>query len=296
VRVFGLDLGHPLVAAMSFTPYVAATAPLPLLVAIALRQWAVAGLAAAALIAFAVVILPRAVDGPHHASDADGGPTLVVMTANLQYGRGDAATIMRLVRENRVDVLSLQELTPEAVQRLSAAGARERFPGFRIDPRPGASGSGLLVDRPARPAGPRDVTGAAQPELEFTVPGWGPLRVKTAHPPPPISGEAVRRWRHELGEMPSAMQDGVPHLLAGDFNGTLDHHEVRRLIGRGYFDAAGATGDGLHATWPVGRRRPGLVLDHVLLPDELRVRRVSIHEVAGSDHRAVIAEVVLPVR
>ena len=45
VRVLGLDNGPLLVPAISFTPYVAATAWIPVVVALALRQWAVAAVA-----------------------------------------------------------------------------------------------------------------------------------------------------------------------------------------------------------------------------------------------------------
>ena len=38
VRTFGLDGVHPLTGAMAFTPFVAATAPLPLIAALALRS------------------------------------------------------------------------------------------------------------------------------------------------------------------------------------------------------------------------------------------------------------------
>lgn len=81
----------------------------------------------------------------------------------------------------------------------------------------------------------------------------------------------------------------------GDFNGTLDHREVRRMIDRGWFDAADAAGEGLHGTWPIAERwRPQLTLDRVLVPPPLKVRRMWFNYVPPSDHRAVTAELVLP--
>ncbi|HWT95489.1 MAG TPA: hypothetical protein VN238_21005, partial [Solirubrobacteraceae bacterium] len=42
-RTTGLDVvGHPLVSAMAFTPYAAATSVVPVLVALALRRWGAA--------------------------------------------------------------------------------------------------------------------------------------------------------------------------------------------------------------------------------------------------------------
>jgi endonuclease/exonuclease/phosphatase (EEP) superfamily protein YafD len=296
VRVLGLDLRHPLVALMAFTPYVAALSPLPVLLALVLRRWVVAAVAAVAALALAAVLLPRAVDGPYAASADDRGQSLVVMTVNVYGDAGDLEEVMRLVREHDVDVLSVQELTPGAAYGLDAAGARDLLPGRVIEPRGGAGGSGVFARRSLRRVGAIDTTGAAQPEAAIDVRGFGELRVKAVHPRPPISGVSEPDWRRELREMPGPRAGRVPRILAGDFNGTLDHREIRRVIDLGYHDAADATGDGLRATWPVGRRRPGITIDHVLVPPPIRVRRVSIREVRGSDHRAVIAELVLPAR
>lgn len=284
VRTFGLDVRHPLVAMMAFTPYAALTSPAPVLAAVALRRWVVAVVAAIAALALTLAVVPRAVTGPRGAPDSSD-PGIVVMTANLWGGRADPRAVLRLAREHQVDVLSLQELTPEELRRLDAAGARRLFHGRAVEPRPGAAGSGVLARDRVRRTDPPDPTGAAQPEA--TLPGG--LRVKAVHPNPPVSESAERDWRAELRTLP-----GPRHrILAGDFNGTLDHREIRRLLDRGYADAADAVGAGLHATWPVrGRRRPGIAIDHVLIPPGFAVASVTIAEVPGSDHRAVIARLV----
>jgi endonuclease/exonuclease/phosphatase family metal-dependent hydrolase len=81
----------------------------------------------------------------------------------------------------------------------------------------------------------------------------------------------------------------------GDFNATLDHDEFRGLVDRGYDDVAETLGDGLTPTWPEHRRFPPLVtIDHVLADERIGIRDYSAHEIAGSDHRAVYAELVLP--
>jgi endonuclease/exonuclease/phosphatase (EEP) superfamily protein YafD len=85
-------------------------------------------------------------------------------------------------------------------------------------------------------------------------------------------------------------------LLAGDFNATLDHAELRRVLDRGYRDAAERAGVGLRPTWPAGKTLlPTLItIDHVLA--DRRVRVISARSVAipGSDHRGVLAELLLP--
>ena len=43
---------------------------------------------------------------------------------------------------------------------------------------------------------------------------------------------------------------GDGRILAGDFNATLDHPELRAVLDRGYVDAADAASGGLKPTWP----------------------------------------------
>lgn len=294
VRVAGLDPGHPVTAAMAFTPYAALTSPLPVVAALVMRRRAVALVATLAAIALVAVVVPRTIDGAQHASAAAHGPRLTVMTLNVFGGGADARSVVRLARERDVDVLSLQELTPDGLRELDAAGADELLPHRAVQPHPGAAGSGLMARLALDDVTPPDATGAAQPEAALRVPGAKALRIKAVHPYPPISPGHVADWRREFRELPGPNADGALRILAGDFNATLDHHAFRALLDRGYVDAADATGDGLRPTWPF--RRPGvpITIDHILMPPGVKVRRLSVHDIDGSDHRAVIAELVLP--
>lgn len=84
----------------------------------------------------------------------------------------------------------------------------------------------------------------------------------------------------------------------GDFNATLDHRPLREL---GLRDAAETTNRGWWPTWPdngtvdvVGIPVPRLfAIDHVLLRDGLTATAVDHASVAGTDHRAVIVDVVV---
>lgn len=293
-RTLALDGGHPLVAAMSFTPYAALTALVPVVVALVAREWVVAAVAGLALAAFALAVLPRALEGPQHAEDDAAGRPLVVMSANLLFGEADARDVVRLVREHDVDVLSLQELTPEAVARLDASGARRLLPGRVLNPLSHANGTGLMARRRLRSVAVPPPGATEQLQATLALPGGGRLGLVAVHPFPPLSAQRVREWQAVLRALPAPTAGGRSQLLVGDFNATLDHRDLRRVLERGYTDAADATGDGLHTTFPSLRVLGGIAIDHVLVPDTIRVRRVSVHAIAGSDHRALIAELVLP--
>lgn len=294
VRALGLEGGYPLVPVMAFTPYVAALSVLPVLVALGLRAWRVAIVAAVAALVLAGAVLPRAFDGPQAAGADVRGREIVVMTSNLYVGHADARALMRLARVHHVDLLSVQELTPAAVAALDAAGVRNIFPERILAPGGHEMGSGLLARWPLRPIVTSQTAGSEEPEAELRVPGLFPLRVKAVHPLPPIGRASARVWREDLRALPGPNAGGRPRILLGDFNATLDHRELRRVLDLGYTDAADATGDGLHPTWPVGRHIAPITIDHVLVPSPVLVRRVSIHEVPGTDHRALIAVLVVP--
>src|SRR5258705_11924279 len=107
VRSFGVEPAAPLTGALALTPVVAATSWFPLAIALALRRWAVAAIAALSVAALTAAVAPRALGGPQAA--LPHGRTLSLMTVNLRYGHGDPATVLRLAREHDVDVLSLQD-------------------------------------------------------------------------------------------------------------------------------------------------------------------------------------------
>jgi endonuclease/exonuclease/phosphatase (EEP) superfamily protein YafD len=295
VRGFGLDQGYPLVPAMAFTPFVAATSVAPVILALALRQWIVGGIAVVAAVVLIAAVLPRAIDGPHVAKPGTHGRTVVVMTSNGLFGHADAGTLLRLVREHHVDVLSLQEMTLDEVHNLDRAGIRRLLPGRVLDPGPTATGSGLMTRGTVRRVSDAATSGPlASPEGAVRLPDGLRLHIKVVHPIPPISRSDTATWRATLASLPGPRAGAEPRILVGDFNGTLDQRAVRHVLDRGFYDAADATGDGLRATWPVARPRPMITIDHVLAPAGFLVSKVSVFDIPGSDHRALIAELVLP--
>ncbi len=292
VRAFGLEVGHPGVPAMAFTPYVAASAWIPVVVAAALRRWVVTVVAAATAVTLVAIVVPRALPGPDRTTRTAG--SISVMTANLGYGKADAGAVMRLVAAHGVDVLALEEMTPQVVERLDRAGARSVFPYRVLDARPGARGSGLLSRSPLAEARRPATTRMAMPEARLALRGRAPVDVKVVHPPAPLRGD-VPVWRRELRGLPRSTPDGGLRMVVGDFNATLDHRELRDLLDSGYVDAADAAGGGLHGTYRSGRRFPPMVaIDHVLVDRRIGVAEATVLTLPGSDHRTLIATLVLP--
>ncbi|GAA2472123.1 endonuclease/exonuclease/phosphatase family protein [Winogradskya humida] len=295
VRLGGWERG-PLVQLFAFTPYIAAWSVLPAVLALATRRWLVGAVAVVTAALFALSVLPRAI------ADNDRGPQsgvkLQVMTQNMLFGTADAAEIVSYVRDNDVSVLALQEFSPGAVDSLAKAGLGDLLPYSVLGAEWGASGSGLYSRFPITDPGvKRNVAGGFN-QAHGTVqpPGGRAFIVESAHPAAPSALSAENNWRADLAAEPRPDANGTARIVLGDFNSTLDHKPLRDLIGDGYRDAAAATGEGLIGTWGPydGDPIPPVTIDHVLVDKRLGVSDVSVHTTRHSDHRAVIASIVIP--
>ena len=298
LRATGAERGYPLVPALAFTPYAAATSVVPLVVALRSRSPASAAVAATAGAVLAGAVLGRA--GRGAAATDRGTRRLRVATVSMRLGRADPDAVVALVVAHRVDVLAVQELTPESGMALRAAGIGDELPHSHVigarDGSPPAAGGGLwtrwpLLERFAVPGR------FEQPAARMAVPGAPDVEVTAVHTTPPsTSPQSVRRWTADLADLP-APGPGVLRVLAGDFNATLDHAALRRVVATGYRDAAVAVGRALRATWaPLRSPQPRLTLDHVLVDPQVGVASLALVPVPGSDHRALVAELVLPHR
>ncbi|MEV4820765.1 endonuclease/exonuclease/phosphatase family protein [Micromonospora sp. NPDC049274] len=295
VRLVGLDRG-PLVQALAFTPYVAGWSVLALALTLALRRWWPAAVAALAAVALLGVVVPRALAQPQPAVT---GPTIRLLTANLLAGAADASTLVELVRRHRVDVLTVQEFTPDAQAALDRAGLDRLLPYRQLNAQDGTPGSGLYSRWPIGEVGVRDNRGGwgfSQAYGTLAVPGGPPVRVESAHPSAPYALDQVGAWRADLVAQPPATPGGGLRILAGDFNSTLDHGPLRALLRTGYVDAADATGTGLTGTWGPydGDLIPPVTIDHVLIDRRIAADDVAVFDLPGSDHRPVLATLRLP--
>jgi len=295
LRATGTERGFPLVPAMSFTPYAAVTAVVPLAVAARERSAPGAALSAGAAAVLAAAVLSRS---RSRRAPLPGGPRIRVATVSLRRGLVRPGPVLELVSRYAVDVLAVQELTPEAETALRAAGLDRLLPSAHVVPaRPGAvpAASGAVWTR--LPVVGRSVTRGVfeQPAVRLDAGGGAVVELTSVHTfPPATSPASVRAWSSDLRALPAA-EPGVLRVLAGDFNATLDHAALRAAVARGYRDAARDAGRALAWTWrPLRLRVPRLTIDHVLLDPRVGVASVETVRVEGSDHRALVAELALP--
>ncbi|MBB4687813.1 endonuclease/exonuclease/phosphatase family protein [Amycolatopsis jiangsuensis] len=289
LRTIGYDGGGwYLTALLSLAPYVAVYGALLGALALLLRRWWIGGFALAMVALLAVFVLPRVLADDQPEAH---GATVRVMSANLYLGEADPVTVVRLVRENRVDVLNLLEMTPAAVSGLEKAGLFQELRYRVLHPASGASGSGIVSRFPLTEEDYAGDSAAKQPGAEADLGGGLKLEVVAVHPRSPDVG--FEGWEQELRDLSRAIGEHGLRVLAGDFNATLDHAALRTVLSRGYVDAAATRGDGLDPTWPA-TMVPFAPLDHVLVDRRVAVRDYRVLDVPGTDHHAVYAEVQLP--
>jgi endonuclease/exonuclease/phosphatase family metal-dependent hydrolase len=288
VRLFGFELGYPLMPLLAYTPYVAATALVAAVVALVLRVRRAALVAALICAGLVALVAPRALGGPTEAQGGGGEP-LRIMTFDLQRGAADPAAIARLVAREDIDVLILQAVDAAALARLDAA-LGDALPSRVAALGRRSHGTALYAHGTLRPLDAQD----DQARALVAVPGAQAVEVVAVHPLSPGSAARVDLWRADMRVLPAATPTAGLRVLAGDFNATLDHPELRRLIATGYVDAAGVVGEGLRPSWPVGRLLPPVTIDHVLADRRCGVRGVEVHRLPGSEHRAVTADLQIP--
>lgn len=294
-RVTGDDGSIALVAMHALLPWLFLAAWPVLAAAVLDRRPVLAAVAAVLVVAHVVWVVPL-VQPRSAAEAATEGIPLRLLSVNLYALNprvGQAATV---IRDTDADVLFLQELTPGHHAALARSGALDRYRYGVADPRINSTGSAIYAKRPLE--GGEVWWAADQPMTRATLQvGRGSLRLYNVHTISPLT--RVRDWNRQLDAVARAVDaEAGSVLLAGDFNATRDHRGFRRLLDLGWRDAHDVVGRPGATTWPAGKRRtPALIrLDHVLLPDGIAARRVMELRPVGSDHRPILAELVVDER
>jgi endonuclease/exonuclease/phosphatase family metal-dependent hydrolase len=217
------------------------------------------------------------------------------MSANLFVGSADLDDLRDQVVDGEVDVLSVVELTPESAREIRRSEIGAALPHRVVDPRDGASGTGIFSRFPLKQLPAPGEDGFDLPTIiaRATLPDGTTADVYSIHPPPPTNSANTATIRRYLEAIPSAAAEGAPRLLVGDFNATLDNDSLRDLLDRGYVDAADAEGAGLTPTWRQSIHPP-VTLDHVIVDERVDVLDFDAEPLEGSDHRTVSAALRVP--
>lgn len=220
-----------------------------------------------------------------------------VLSSNLRYGRAEPEEFVELVRSS-ADVITVTELTAEAVRGFHDAGIHETFPYSILFPAAKAGGNGIWSRHPLTPVSPTRYWNSGMVAARVGVPG-APAEVVVAsvHVTSPMA--SFDSWRNAMVATKSRLEGlaGVGSgtvIAAGDFNSTPDMRQFRDLLTNGYRDAVRSTGAGLAPTFPSNAAVPPLItIDHVLTRGA-EVVSVTAVSVSDTDHRALLATIGIP--
>lgn len=226
-----------------------------------------------------------------HKDDA----TARVMTANVYKGRAQAQAIVDAVRDNRVEVLALQETTDSFVERLNEAGITKYLPYSKVASADGKSGNGLWSLTPLGSPARDDVNSSASQMPAGTV-NFGEdrqVRFVSVHTTSPSPGQ-WGQWKRSLDEL-SAMKSHVhtSYVFMGDFNATYDHAPFRDFLGQRFQDATVSSGHGFTMTWPADKPwiPPFTGIDHIVVDQGIEASQLKTVSIPGSDHRALVGTI-----
>jgi endonuclease/exonuclease/phosphatase (EEP) superfamily protein YafD len=191
----------PLAQLAAFAPWAAVGWLLVLAGLLAGRWWRLGLVAGLVLVLHVAWLIPPLI-GRDEAGGPSGGVPVRVLTLNVLFGRADLPTLVAAVERERVDVVALQELTPEFADRFQAAVA-QRLPYRDVHPAPSASGSGIWSRWPLEPLGLLPGSNTT-PQVRVQAPGAVAAVVTSVHTASPLPTR-VAAWRRDLQELAGTM-------------------------------------------------------------------------------------------
>jgi endonuclease/exonuclease/phosphatase (EEP) superfamily protein YafD len=287
---------HLVVLIAAISPYLIVCGPASMTFLLLAKRPALVVVAAGLTVAMLAVQLPLFVSASTNSTPSKG---IRVISANLRYGRADPDYLVRSA-EAQADVLAFQELTPQEVERLSAAGLDKTFPYRWLDARRGATGVGLWSRWPLEETTRVGGYAMALVTARIRMPGISiDPTVMVVHIPGPLP-QPIDGWGRDLANLPSTLRQvagqsgGGCMMVAGDFNSTTDMHPFRALLRDGYRDAAEQSGAGIQPTFPADSWMPPLIaIDHVITRG-CTATSLETLKIPGSDHRGLVVSVAVP--
>jgi endonuclease/exonuclease/phosphatase (EEP) superfamily protein YafD len=223
----------------------------------------------------------------------DHGVRVTVMQANVLFDGADPEAFVGQVRDHDVEILTVDELTPGAAAAVDQAGLAVLLPYRYLEPATFATGTGIYSRYPLSDWVSHDGYLMNQLSASADVPQLGQLTVHALHPIQPLYGSAD--WVSELNRVRGILDRTDPRrpaIAGGDFNATFDHAQFRALLGR-FENATDQAGAGFLLTYPTDKwTGPAVGVDHILVSGGVATD-VRTVEIRGSDHRALVATVVL---
>lgn len=228
-------------------------------------------------------------------TEADGLPNTSdkyarIMTLNTKQGAADAGRIVETVKNEHVEVLALQEVSWDLLNRLGTAGIANYLPYSVAAQQTWHDNGGVNVLYSAAP-----MTDAKQnliPVESSNVPAatinfdGRKVRFGSVHPFSPRPRNQGL-WNRSLDSLAQLRYYDNLYVLMGDFDSTWGHSSFRYILGGRFLDSGEQAGEGLYMTYPA--MLPIAEIDHIVHDKGVAVGDLETKYIPGSDHRALLA-------
>lgn len=285
-------LGPRSAIVVALAPFLGPLAWIGLAIARRRRHRLMVASAALVTVIHAVFFFAPAVAAPSHAiADVPSPGSIRLFSANVRAGSDHVADVVAEARANGADLVVLQEIEPHDAVGLPDRGIGAGYGHAILDPLPGYFGGAVLSRWPIVGSS-ISVGGYPMISARVSTP-HGELDIVNVHVVAPLDAEHHRRWSTQLVELRTLLAGAeLPLVLAGDFNATPDHVELRRVAEAG--TGVGELERRSSATFPSGWPIPPLVaLDHVIGSRDVSLVGSSTVDVVGSDHRGLVVDIEL---
>jgi endonuclease/exonuclease/phosphatase (EEP) superfamily protein YafD len=274
-----------------FKPHYLVVSLLCLFICVSLQAW-VWALYSLAVFALNLAIIAPWYLPPAHASGAESGQEIKVLSANVQYTNTNYAAFLRLIREEMPHVVIAQETNEPWLAHLRELTAQ--FSYAMTIPGSGGSGIALYSRLPVTHAEAVYLGQQQRPGIIARLRlGASALSLVTIHPPPPLHSRTFGDRNAQLLAAAKFMETvPPPKLLVGDFNTSPWSPYYERLVRDTNLRDA-RKGFGLLPTWPADLPWATLPIDHCLVSQEFTVARIRTGPNIGSDHLPLIIDLRL---
>ncbi len=211
-----------------------------------------------------------------------------LMQFNLSFRNRKLESVVELIRHQRPDVITLQEVTRrtgEVISRLS-----DEYPYHIYCPFSAVGGVAVLSRYPVMSGKSQGcIKGEGLAWLQILVDGR-PLSIASLHlhwPFPYGQHSQLTRLERHFRNIPR------PVLIAGDFNAAPWSNAITRITNA--TDTHVSDELLFSFSYPLIRYLPSinLPIDHVLLPDQCKITKIELGPTSGSDHHSVFTRIVV---
>lgn len=224
---------------------------------------------------------------------ANSTQQLTVMTVNARYGRADTSVILHTIEQMNVDVLAVQEVSADFVQRLHDAGISPVMAYEQLGEKKDSDNGGFNAVWSRYPATSSGATllenmGSNTPWITLQV-NNNAVRVVSTHPYSPQ--RSTKQWQHDIAALAQLTSGAdMPTIVMGDMNSSTFHPSLRATINTGLLDSSLEVHRGAHPTFPSSWTfLPSVIeIDHVLHTREMQAVSVRTAVIPRTDHQALI--------